>query len=95
MHNSSTLSLIASIATLLMSAVPGAAQAAPQNTSKKSTEPSSIENAAQRCFWRGGQRHGASDGFRGYREYGIPQDYRTGSSRWWEEMDREGMGGRR
>jgi hypothetical protein len=51
--------------------------------------------AAQRCFWRGGQRHCASDAFRGYREYGFPKDYRTGSSRWWEEMDREGIGGRR
>jgi len=26
---------------------------------------------------------------------GFPEDYRTGSSRWWEEMDREGIGGRR
>jgi len=46
--------------------------------------------AAHRCFWRGGQRHCASDSFRGYREYGFPEDYRTGSSRCWEEMDREG-----
>jgi hypothetical protein len=49
-----------------------------------------IEMAAHRCFWRGGQRHCASDSFRGYREYGFPEDYRTGSSRCWEEMDREG-----
>lgn len=95
MHNSSTLSLIASVATLLMSLVPGAAQAGPQNIFRKPTEPSSIGKAAQSCYWRGGQRHCASNAFRGYREYGIPQDYRTGSSRWWEEMDREGMGGRR
>ena len=95
MPNASTLSLIASVATLFMSVVPGTAQAGPQSIFKISTEPSSIEKVAQRCFWRGGQRHCASDAFRRYREYGFPQDYRTGSSRWWEEMDREGMGGRR
>jgi hypothetical protein len=95
MPNSLTLSLIASVATLLMSVVPGTAQAGPQSIFKNCTEPSSIEKAAQRCFWRGGQRHCASGAFRGYREYGFPEDYRTGSSRWWEEMDREGMGGRR
>jgi hypothetical protein len=95
MPNSSTLSLIASVATLLMSVVPGTAQAGPQSIFKKSTESFGIEMAAHRCFWRGGQRHCASDSFRGYREYGFPEDYRTGSSRWWEEMDREGMGGRR
>jgi hypothetical protein len=94
MPNSSTLSFIASVATLLMSVVPGTAQAGPQSIFKKSTEPSSIENAAQRCYWRGGKRHCASDAFRGYRENGFPEDYRTGSSRWWGEMDREGMGGR-
>ena len=95
MPNSSTLSLIATVATLFMSVVPGTAQAGPQSIFKVSTGPSSIEKAAQRCFWRGGRRHCASDRIRGYREYGLPQDYRTGSSRWWEEMDREGMGGRR
>ena len=90
MPNSSTLSLIASVATLLMSVVPGTAQAGPQSIFKKSTESFGIEMAAHRCFWRGGQRHCASDSFRGYREYGFPEDYRTGSSRCWEEMDREG-----
>jgi len=95
MPNASTLSLIASVATLLMSVVPGTAQAGPQSIFKTATEPSGIEMAAQRCFWRGGQRQCASDSFRRHREYGFPQDYRTGSSRWWEEMDREGMGGRR
>jgi hypothetical protein len=37
-----------------MSVVPGTAQAGPQSIFKKSTEPSSIEKAAQRCYWRGG-----------------------------------------
>jgi hypothetical protein len=95
MPNASTLSLIASVATLLMSVVPGSTQASPQSNFKTSTGPSGIEEAAQRCFWRGGQRHCPSDASPRHREYGFPQDYRTGSSRWWEEMDREGMGGRR
>ena len=28
------------------------------------------------------------------REYGYPENYRTGSSNWWQEMDREDRGGR-
>jgi hypothetical protein len=30
-----------------------------------------------------------------YREYNDPDAYRTGSSHWWEEMDRQDRGGRR
>jgi hypothetical protein len=30
-----------------------------------------------------------------YRTHNIPNAYRTGSSNWWEEMDRQGRGGRR
>jgi hypothetical protein len=95
MPNSSTVSLIASFAAIVMSVIPGTAQAGPQSIFKMVTGSSSMEKAAQRCSWRGGQRHCASDALRGYREYGFPQDYRTGSRHWWEEMDREGMGGRR
>ena len=51
MPNSSTLSLIASVATLLMSVVPGTAQAGPQSIFKKSTEPSSIEKGAMAKSW--------------------------------------------
>jgi hypothetical protein len=30
-----------------------------------------------------------------YRTHNIPEDYRTGTRNWWEEMDRQGRGGRR
>jgi hypothetical protein len=30
-----------------------------------------------------------------YREYNIPDAYQTGSFNWWQEMDRQGRGGRR
>jgi hypothetical protein len=53
---------------------------------------SDVEKAARRCWWHRGHRHCR---YYGYREYGYPENYRTGSRRWWEEMDREGRGGRR
>ena len=30
-----------------------------------------------------------------YHTHGFPNHYRTGSNHWWNEMDREGRGGRR
>ena len=62
-------------------------------------------SVAYRCYWRGGRRHCRWYGSRhrgpGYRGYGYryygplyPEAYRTGSSRWWQEMDREDRGGR-
>jgi hypothetical protein len=30
-----------------------------------------------------------------YRERNVPEVYQTGSSHWWEEMDRQGRGGRK
>jgi len=54
--------------------------------------------AYRRCWWRHGHRHcKLYDGsYRGYGYYGpnLPEAYPTGSSRWWEEMDREDRGGR-
>jgi hypothetical protein len=56
--------------------------------------------AYRRCWWQGGQRHcrWVGSGYRGYgyRYYGplYPEAYRTGSSRWWQEMDRDDRGGR-
>jgi hypothetical protein len=38
-------------------------------------------------------RHGARHETR-YPQYNNPDAYRTGSSRWWEEMDRQDRGGR-
>jgi hypothetical protein len=54
-----------------------------------------IEKIAQRCWWHRGTRHCRSYGYQSrYREYGYPENYRTGSRRWWDEMDREDRGGR-
>jgi hypothetical protein len=59
--------------------------------------------AYRRCWWQGGQRHCRWNGssYRGYRGYGYgyygplyPEAYRTGTRRWWQEMDREDRGGR-
>ena len=57
--------------------------------------------AYRRCWWQYGQRHCrryGSDyrgyGYRGYYGPLYPEAYRTGSSRWWQEMDREDRGGR-
>ncbi|HEU0159203.1 MAG TPA: hypothetical protein VFR00_07810 [Hyphomicrobiaceae bacterium] len=58
--------------------------------------------AYRRCWWQGGHRHcrwfGPADrgyGY-GYRYYGplYPEAYRTGTRRWWQEMDRDDRGGR-
>jgi hypothetical protein len=55
------------------------------------------EPVAQRCWWHRGVHHCQRYG--GYRAYGYSgpyrsDAYRTGSRRWWQEMDREGRGGR-
>jgi len=56
--------------------------------------------AYRRCWWQGGSRHCRSYGspYRGYgyRYYGplYPEAYRTGTRRWWQEMDRDDRGGR-
>ena len=58
------------------------------------------EIAYRRCWWQNGRRHchryGSPYRGYGYRYYGpmLPEAYRTGSSRWWQEMDREDRGGR-
>jgi hypothetical protein len=77
----------------------GAAQAAPLGAldSARTTAPGAAK-VAQRCWWRHGVRHcrwyrPRVYGYR-YREYGNPDAYRTGSSRWWQEMDRQDRGGR-
>lgn len=58
-------------------------------------QQSSVDSVAYRnCWWRHGVRH-----CRYYRGYGytgphLPEAYRTGSTRWWQEMDRQDRGGR-
>ena len=53
--------------------------------------------AYRRCWWRHGVRHCRHyGGARAYRYSGphLPEAYRTGSTRWWQEMDRQDRGGR-
>jgi hypothetical protein len=63
--------------------------------------------AYRRCWWRHGHRHCRwydapyrSEGYIPYRGEGyyygptLPEAYPVGSSRWWQEMDREDRGGR-
>jgi len=85
-----------------------AAQAAPPapgalETMTTAGRDGKAENVAyRRCWWHNGHRHCRGDGYRGYRGYGYrgyygplyPEAYRTGSSRWWQEMDRDDRGGR-
>jgi hypothetical protein len=59
---------------------------------------SNAEPVAYRtCWWRHGVRHCRYHrGVRFYRYGGphLPEAYRTGSTRWWQEMDRQDRGGR-
>ena len=72
------------------------AQAAPLHSAPATYgEMRSVEKSAAYCWRRNGVRHcGYAYGPR-YRTYGFPQHYRTGSGRWWQEMDRDRRGGRR
>lgn len=82
--------IIGSIGALAMSAMTIAAQAAPAGgATPLRADTANVEKAAT-CWWRHGKRRCAY----GYRVYGYPEYYRTGTRRWWTEMDREGRGGR-
>jgi hypothetical protein len=72
------------------------AQAAPlANTTMLGPGAPFVEKVAAQCWWRNGVRR-CSYGYRARQPvYGFPQYYRTGSNRWWEEMDRDRRGGRR
>jgi hypothetical protein len=83
--------IIGSIGALAMSAMTIAAQAAPAGgATPLRADTANVEKAAATCWWRHGKRRCAY----GYRVYGYPEYYRTGTRRWWTEMDREGRGGR-
>jgi len=78
-----------------------AAPVAPSPAAMSAGADGKAESVAyRRCFWRHGYRHCRwyGPGYRdyGYRYYGpmTPEAYRTGSTRWWQEMDREDRGGR-
>ena len=81
--------IVGLVGALAMGAMTIAAQAAPTSgATPLRAQTSNLEKAAASCWWRNGKRRCA------YRVYGHSQYYRTGSGRWWTEMDREGRGGR-
>jgi len=60
-------------------------------------QPNAEPVAYRTCWWRHGVRHCRNyRGARFYRYSGphLPEAYRTGSTRWWQEMDRQDRGGR-
>jgi hypothetical protein len=85
--------------TVSLTTIGMSAQAIPSAnaTAERFKSASRVEPIAQRCWWHRGERHCRRHG--GYRVYGYtgphyPEAYRTGSGRWWQEMDRAGRGGR-
>jgi hypothetical protein len=78
-----SITIAAGAAAILLS--PGYAGAAPLNIAVPASTSAVTVAAAH---------HGARHGI-GYREYNNPDAYRTGSSHWWQEMDRQDRGGRR
>ena len=76
-----------------------AVQAAPLSVPTSSVENGSVVQKVdyRRCSWRGGERRcfWVRSGPRvyGYYAHPRPEAYRTGSTRWWREMDYEGRGG--
>jgi hypothetical protein len=86
--------IMGSVGALVVSTMTIPAQAAPISAKPLQAGTINIEQVALTCWRRNGRRHcGYGYGPR-YRVYGYPEAYRTGSGRWWGEMDREGRGGR-
>jgi hypothetical protein len=80
-----SITIASGAAAVLLSA--GYAGAAPLSVAVKA--PTSAVTAVA-------AHHGERYGYRStYRTHNEPEDYRTGTSNWWEEMDRQGRGGRR
>jgi hypothetical protein len=93
----STLLKALAISAVGLGAMVANAQAAPLgNLTSPSEQQSAVVKARYGCWWQNGVRHCARGyGYRSrYREYGFPENYRTGSNRWWQEMDRTDRGGR-
>jgi hypothetical protein len=93
---------------MMLASIAGTAQAAPINQAAelKLAPGKAVKNVEYRCWWRNGYRVCDWYGPRVYDwyydepAYGRrgpvrPEDFRTGSKRWWEEMDREDRGGQR
>jgi hypothetical protein len=91
----------AGLGALAARAAPVAPSAGAMTTAGADGKAESI--AYRRCWWQGGHQHcrWIGSGYRGYGGYGYryygplyPEAYRTGSNRWWQEMDRDDRGGR-
>lgn len=75
-----------------------AVQAAALSVPTSANESSLVQKVDyQHCSWRRGERRcfWVRSGPRVYGYYGRPRPeaFRTGSTRWWREMDYEGRGG--
>jgi len=96
-------------AAAVLASLATAAQSAPLASAGAEPAPVRIEKVQYRgCWWEDGYRVCGGYGPRVYGWYGSPyawrsyrsrnpDDYRTGSKRWWDEMEREdraGSGGR-
>jgi hypothetical protein len=97
LHRNHAASLVAAIG--LACAISDASASPPAMSVQT---PASLQtNVAAHCWWRHGVRHCRWYGNRYYgyrsrhREYNDPDAYPTGSSHWWQEMDRLDRGGRR
>jgi hypothetical protein len=90
--------LLLTIGAIAFSAAISGAQAAPVGPAKAISEANAplVQQTASHCWWSHGIRHCRH--YRGhyYRAWRprYPEAYRTGSRRWWQEMDREDRGGR-
>jgi hypothetical protein len=68
----------------------------PASGATQPAQSSEVQQIASRCYWHNGHRHCANGrvmgyrafGHRRYRGHGVPENYRTGSRRWFEEMER-------
>ncbi len=87
-----TAGLIAIATTAAAQAAPAGAVAMPE---LGAAVPSAVESVAyRRCLWIDGNRICRWYRSPRVREYGYPENYRTGSNSWWQEMDRTDRGGR-
>lgn len=84
--------LIAILATGAAQAAPAGSMAVPE---LGAAIPSAVEAVAyRRCIRIDGNRVCRWYRSPRVREYGYPENYRTGSNSWWQEMDRTDRGGR-
>ena len=95
--------LIGAAGAVALAASAAAASAAPAGSmtgdlKSAAQAGSDVESVAYRRCWRNGYGERVCrwvGGGYGYRwSPNVPEAYRTGSSRWWQEMDRQDRGGR-